>query len=116
MDEAIYLKMLERVEESRKNMTRLKEEWPEQRTAFEQLMGSTMKEGKIPIKYKYLIAVALSVMTGCPWCIALNVNRAIQNGATKEEIMEASWIAVYVGAGEKIHNIQYVMQALEEML
>lgn len=82
MSDAIYLKMSERIEESRR-MVKLKEEWPRERTAFEQLRDSTMKDGKIPVKYKYLITVALSVASGCPWCIALNVNRAIQNGATK---------------------------------
>ena len=57
-------------------------------------------EGKIPLKYKFLIAMAIDACMGAEEGVKVLVKAAMENGATKEEVSEALRIAVYIaGAG-----------------
>jgi len=114
MARIISIDMKEKVEEATRSMQKLEEEFPRQREAFGRLMTSAMADGAIPAKYKYLIAVALAVASHCEWCIGLNTMRALKAGATRQEILEACWVAVYMGAGPNLTFTQEVMQALED--
>ncbi len=51
------------------------------------------KEGALSEKDKQLIAVAAGHVTQCPYCIQVHTKVALRKGASKEEIMEAIWIA-----------------------
>lgn len=46
---------------------------------------------------KELIAIALSVMAQCQWCISFHVSSALRAGAKPEEIREVAWVAVLMG-------------------
>ena len=57
-------------------------------------------EGKIPLKYKYLMAMAIDACQGASEGVKALAKAAIENGASREEIAEALKIAIYVcGAG-----------------
>jgi len=55
--------------------------------------------GAIPRKYRELIAIAVSVTTQCPYCIESHAKAAQVAGATREEVVEASFIAAALRAG-----------------
>lgn len=57
------------------------------------------KDGKIPRKYRQLIALAVACTTQCPYCIEVHAKGAKAAGATREEIVESSFIAAALRAG-----------------
>ena len=74
-----------------KEMSRLA---PEDFKAWANLDGITGREdGKIPRKYRELIAIAVAHTTQCPYCIEVHTKKAKQVGASKEEVAEAVLLA-----------------------
>lgn len=72
---------------------------PEITEAFRNFSKSVFKEGVLPEKTKQLIAVAVAHVTQCPYCIRGHTAQAMRKGASKEEIMEAIWVATEMRAG-----------------
>src|SRR5215813_10129364 len=50
-------------------------------------------EGAVPPKYRELIAIAVAVTTQCPYCIEAHAKAAKTAGASRAEVVEASFIA-----------------------
>jgi len=92
----------------------LTREYPKHMRLFNGFMGITGKDGILSKQTKELIAIALSVATHCPWCIAHHVHAAIASGATKEAIMEACWVATLMGGGPSLMYTQLVVKAIED--
>lgn len=96
------------------NLNRFSKEWGPQTSAFFNLMNAIEPDGALTSKFKELIAISISVAVKCEWCIDFHVKSAIDKGATKEEVMEASWVAVLMGGGPAIMYMQYVQNALDK--
>ncbi len=56
-------------------------------------------DGALPAKTKQLIAVAVAHVTQCPYCIKGHTKAALRAGASREELMEAIWVAAEMRAG-----------------
>lgn len=82
-----------------RRITELKKHAPEQFSAFFDFNGKALAEGKLSLKLKELIAVAVAHVTGCPYCIDLHVTEAKKVEATKEEVAEAVFVATALKAG-----------------
>ncbi len=57
------------------------------------------EDGRIPRKYRELIALAVAHTTQCPYCIGIHAKNARTAGATKEEVVEAILLAAALRAG-----------------
>ena len=57
------------------------------------------KDGAIPAKYRELIAVAVACTTQCPYCIEAHSKAAKATGASREELVEAAFVAAALRAG-----------------
>ena len=57
------------------------------------------ENGAISKKYRELIAVAVACTTQCPYCIEAHSKAAKAAGATREELVEAAFIAAALRAG-----------------
>ena len=55
--------------------------------------------GAIPKKYRELIAVAVACAVQCPYCIEAHSKAAKTAGATREEVVEAAFVASALRAG-----------------
>lgn len=69
--------------------------------------ASVFKEGYLTAREKSLIALAVSHVVHCPYCIDAYTKDGLQRGIEKEEMMEA----VHVGAAIKsgavlVHGVQ----------
>jgi AhpD family alkylhydroperoxidase len=64
-------------------------------------------------KTKELIAVACSVMADCAPCIEWHYQRAVEAGATKDEISEALAVAMATSSGSKRAKYAPVIGKLE---
>jgi AhpD family alkylhydroperoxidase len=56
-------------------------------------------DGALPGKTKQLIAVAVAHVTQCPYCIKGHTKAALRAGASREELMEAIWVAAEMRTG-----------------
>jgi len=59
-------------------------------------------DGKIPRKYRELIALAVACTTQCPYCLDVHTRNAKKAGATREEVAEASLLAAALRAGAAV--------------
>lgn len=82
--------------------------------SFMGLTQSAMKRELISPKVKELMAIAVAVGIRCQPCIANHVRRALDQGATAAEIMEACSVAIMMGGGPSIAYTSYVVQALKD--
>ena len=96
------------------NLEKFSKEYPKEMEAFGKLMEAIEAPGVLDVKQKELIAISLSIATHCKWCIAYHVNKALQAGADRKSITEASWMAVLMGGGPSLMYMQLVEQALDE--
>ena len=71
--------------------------FPEPTKEYMKLIESVMSSGKIPVKYKELIFVALSLTQRCDWCLAYHLKLAVDSGVTEDELNEATFIALLMG-------------------
>ncbi len=72
---------------------------PEIMEAWSNFSKTVFKEGVLPEKTKQLIAVAVAHVTQCPYCIRSHTRMAMHKGASREEIMEAIWVAAEMRSG-----------------
>ena len=72
---------------------------PETQSAFDTFSREVFAEGALSAKMKQIVAVAVAHATQCPYCIKAHTRMALRSGATREELMEAIWVATEIRAG-----------------
>ena len=72
---------------------------PQTHAAFDAFSRQVFADGALPAKMKQVIAVAVAHVTQCPYCIKGHTKAALRAGATREELMEAIWVAAEMRAG-----------------
>ncbi len=87
---------------------------PEVVRHFKKFMDATMKEQHLDTKTKELIALATAITARCKYCIGLHVESALKAGATKEEILETTTVAILMGGGPALTHVAEVVKALNE--
>lgn len=102
------------VEETKINMGKYGEKFTEKMKGFTTFHNAMMSDGALDKKSKELIAISLGVVQSCEWCIGLHVKKALELGATEEEINEAAWVAVLMGGGPALMHFQIVEKALDD--
>jgi len=73
----------------------------------------TYKNSNIDRKTKELISIAASLGFNCSGCMQGHLEKAIQYGATKEEISEAICIAMGVAAASVVDQTDIVAEKLQ---
>ncbi|MCY8235339.1 carboxymuconolactone decarboxylase family protein [Priestia endophytica] len=75
---------------------------------------NAMKAGKLSVKEKELIAIAIAHVTGCPYCIEIHVKAAKKAQVTKEEMAEAIMVATALKAGSALAHGVNALNAYDE--
>ena len=97
-----------------KGMATLGNEAPELSAAFVKMDQAAYIEGDLERKYKELIGLGISLYTRCEYCINLHVKQALDEGATREEILEACSVAVAFGGSPSMAYLSTtVLKALD---
>jgi len=83
-------------------------EWSEELgTKFFDYYGKVFEEGALSAREKSLIALAVSHVVKCPYCIDAYTKDGLQKGITKEEMMEAVHVGSAIEAGATlVHGVQ----------
>ena len=88
---------------------------PAEGSAFMAFHHSMEREdGIIPRKYRELIALAVALTTQCAYCIDTHTKNARANGASKQEIAEAAFVAAAVKAGGTLAHSLMALRIFEE--
>ncbi len=87
---------------------------PKNIEAWRNFSKTIFEAGALPEKTKQLIAVAVSHVTQCPYCIRSHTKTAMRKGASKEEIMEAIWIAAEMRAGAAYAHATIAMDEMDK--
>lgn len=88
---------------------------PETEQAFQAFSAQVFTDGALPAKTKQLIAVAVAHVTQCPYCIRGHTKSALRQGATRQELMEAIWVAAEMRAGGAYAHSTVALAAMDEM-
>jgi AhpD family alkylhydroperoxidase len=83
---------------------------PEVMKAFAGMAQAALAPKALDVKSKELIALAIAVAIRCDDCIGFHVKAARQAGASREEVLEALGMAIYMGAGP---SVMYATHALD---
>jgi AhpD family alkylhydroperoxidase len=65
-------------------------------------------------KTKELIALGIAVAIRCDDCIGFHVRAALEQGASRDEVMETLGMAVYMGAGPSVMYASHALDAFEQ--
>lgn len=81
---------------------------------FADFMDEVLEEKHLDVKTKELIALATGITARCKYCIDIHTQTALESGATREEIMEAAFVAIMMGGGPAMTYVAELKKALDE--
>lgn len=82
---------------------------------FSGMAQAALKPGVLDTKTKELIALAIGVAIRCDDCIAFHTKAAVQNGASRDEVLETLGMAVYMGAGPSVMYASHAIEAFDQV-
>jgi AhpD family alkylhydroperoxidase len=74
------------------------------------------QDGAVPVKYKELMGLAVSLSLRCKDCILYHIDKSLEAGATVEELNESMNIALVVAGSIVIPELRFALTAIEEKL
>lgn len=83
---------------------------------FSDLCGTVFKDGKLSLKEKELIALAIAITVKCEGCIVHHTTGCVEAGCTMEEISEMIGVCVAMGGGPSKTFAGKALQLAEELL
>lgn len=95
-------------------MRTLRGDVPNVMKAFSSLAQAASTPQALDAKTKELIALGISVAIRCDDCIGFHVKAALDHGATREEVVEALGMAIYMGAGPSVMYATHALEAYEQ--
>jgi len=95
-------------------MRSLRGDTPDVMKAFSGLAQAALAPKALDCKTKELIAIAISVAIRCDDCIGFHVKAAMEHGATRQEVIEALGMAIYMGAGPSVMYASHAIDAFEQ--
>ena len=73
-------------------------------------------DGALPSKMKELMGLVASMVLRCNDCILYHLDRSIEEGASREELLESFNIALIVGGSIVIPHLRFAMEQMDELL
>ena len=83
--------------------------------AFEEVEKAALMDGALSQKNKELIGLGISITQKCFPCVEYHVSAALERGATREEILEATQVALVMGGGTAMWPARFAFKVLEEL-
>jgi AhpD family alkylhydroperoxidase len=84
-------------------------------SAFMKLLSANYAPGAMDVKTKELISVGIAAYNRCKYCIVYHVYKALEAGATREEIIEAAMVAVAFGGGPSMaYSVTILKDSIDE--
>lgn len=77
--------------------------------------SSAAKTGHLDARFHELIALAVAVTTRCDGCIVVHTKKAIELGASREEIAETLGVAIALNAGAALTYSARVLDVVDAL-
>jgi AhpD family alkylhydroperoxidase len=97
-----------------RGIIKLRQAAPDAMNGFSAMAKGALKEGALSAVEKELIALAIGVAGHCEGCIGFHAKSLVRAGATREQVMEALAVAVYMGGGPSLMYAADAVHAFEE--
>ena len=98
-----------------KLMEDIKKSVPSEYDAFIREKMIVTKSGALDEKTKWLLLLVASVTEKCPVCISRAVKHCLEQGFSKQELLEACMVVVLVGGSSVMTYVTLVDKAIEEL-
>ena len=105
----------EKLTEIKHTMAFLNKKFPGIMKSFYESFVKIDNPGALSKKTKRLISLGGALIKQCDWCITYYVNKCLEEGATQDEILEASMVALKMNGGPGLMYITLVLQALQDL-
>jgi AhpD family alkylhydroperoxidase len=99
----------------KQSMGKMQQLTPDVFNGFSGLFTKLMKDGAITAREKELIALGIALAVSCEPCIRLHVKKALDAGATKDQILEVPGVAVMMAGGPAYTHIPILLETLEAL-
>ena len=87
---------------------------PDVMKAFSGLAQAALAPKALDCKTKELVALGIAVAIHCDDCIGFHVKAALEQGASREEVLETLGMAIYMGAGPSVMYASHAIDAFEQ--
>ena len=94
------------------SLEQLAEQQPEVIRAMYRFKNEVFRDNKLSFKDKELIAVAVTAVLKCDEFFRLHANKAVEAGATKDEVRESLLVAMYLAGPSAVVG----MPSIDELL
>jgi len=103
----------ELVKKANRRFAELRRERPDEIEAFGEYLKRARKSGALSAKVKELMNLAIALATHCTPCVVRHTKMSLDQGATRDEILETALIAIGMGGGLAYTQTVYMLDALE---
>lgn len=100
--------------EINRGILKLRKGVPDAMAGFSTMAKGALKGGVLSELQKELIALAIGVAGHCDGCIAFHAKSLVRLGATREQVMEALAVAIYMGGGPSLMYAAEAVHAYDE--
>jgi AhpD family alkylhydroperoxidase len=97
------------------DIDKIKAEIPDTIAGFGGLFTRVMKDGALTAMEKELIALGIGVAGHCTPCIRSHVQKCLEHGATRQQVLEAASVAVVMAGGPAYVHIPLVLDTLDDL-
>jgi AhpD family alkylhydroperoxidase len=87
------------VSEANRRFVELRRERPDEIGAFGEYLKRARKAGALSAKVKELMNLAIALATHCTPCVVRHTKMSLEQGATRDEILETALVAIGMGGG-----------------
>ena len=87
---------------------------PDVMKTFSGMAQAALAPKALDCKTKELIALGIAVGIHCDDCVGFHVKAALEQGASREEVMETLGMAIYMGAGPSVMYASHALEAFEQ--
>jgi AhpD family alkylhydroperoxidase len=108
-DYAAYRRDLE------EGLAQLGREMPGPMSGFARLHRKATADGALGRHIKEMMALAISIVTGCEGCIVYHLHDAVEAGASREELLETIAVAVLMGGGPATIYATRALEAVDQL-
>jgi len=103
----------ELVKQANRRFMEFRRERPDEIAAFGQYLQAARADGALSPKIKELMNLAMALATHCTPCVVRHTKMSLEQGATRDEILETALVAIGMGGGFAYTQSVYMLEALE---
>ena len=96
-------------------MGSMKQQAPQIGQGFGGMYQKLMGEGALTLREKELIAIGIGMALRCEPCIYAHVEKAVQAGATREQLIEVAGVVVMMQGGPGYVHVPELLDALDAL-